>query len=123
MEIIDKRPRSAVGEMHESFKEMLSHRYFIRVHMAVMLSLVGVSGILASRLLLALGLRSMALRYPFAILFSYLFCSSAPSWAPAYSSFIRPRRSCRKPRFRRSSPRVSLERPETPTIPAGWEAS
>ena len=50
---------------------MLTHRYFIRVHMTVMLGLVGIAGILASRILLAMGMRSMALRYPIAVAVSY----------------------------------------------------
>lgn len=51
---------------------MLTHRYFIRAHMAVMLGLVGIAGILASRILVAMGMRSMALRYPIAVAVSYL---------------------------------------------------
>ena len=50
---------------------MLTHRYFIRVHMAIMLSLVVLAGVMASRALLFLGVRGMVFRYPLAVIGSY----------------------------------------------------
>jgi hypothetical protein len=63
---------TAIGDAHEKFKTMLTHRYFIRVHMAIMLSLVVVAGVMASRALLSLGVRPMVFRYPLAVVSSYL---------------------------------------------------
>ena len=50
---------------------MLSHRYFIRVHMAIMLSLVVLAGLMASRAMLFMGMRAMVFRYPLAVAASY----------------------------------------------------
>jgi hypothetical protein len=61
-----------VVDIHARFCNALSHRYFIRLHMSAMLALVLLSGALASRLLLAAGVTSMGLRYPIAVLLSYL---------------------------------------------------
>src|SRR5690348_11493644 len=62
----------AVADLHARFCGALTHRYFIRAHMSTMLALVLLSGLLASRLLLRAGVASMALRYPVAVILSYL---------------------------------------------------
>ncbi len=62
---------SGVSDMHARFCGALTHRYFIRVHMTVMLSLVILSGVLAGRLLGMAGVGNMGLRYPAAVLVSY----------------------------------------------------
>ena len=61
-----------VADMHARFCSGLTHRYFIRAHMTVMLSLVLLSGLVASRALLRAGVTNMGLRYPIAVLFSYV---------------------------------------------------
>jgi hypothetical protein len=61
-----------VADLHARFCNALSHRYFIRVHMSAMLVLVLLSGALASRLLLFAGVTGMDLRYPIAVVLSYL---------------------------------------------------
>jgi hypothetical protein len=61
-----------VADLHARFCSGLTHRYFIRAHMTVMLSLVLLSGLVASRALLRAGVTNMGLRYPIAVLFSYV---------------------------------------------------
>jgi len=58
--------------LHDRFKNAITHRYFIRVHMTILLSLVVVSGLLASKLLTLAGLTDMAVRYPLMVALSYL---------------------------------------------------
>ncbi|HKD11691.1 MAG TPA: hypothetical protein VKE50_06425 [Thermoanaerobaculia bacterium] len=58
--------------LHDRFRAALTHRYFIRLHMSVLLALVLLSGILASRLLIAAGVENMAVRYPIAVVISYI---------------------------------------------------
>ncbi|HEY3134418.1 MAG TPA: hypothetical protein VGL29_00060, partial [Blastocatellia bacterium] len=55
------------------FKHNLLERFFVRFHMTLALSGVCVSGLLVSKLLLELGLRSMLERYLVAVCVSYLF--------------------------------------------------
>lgn len=62
---------SGVSDMHARFCSALTHRYFIRVHMTVMLGLVLLSGVLAGRLLWMAGVANMGFRYPAAVLVSY----------------------------------------------------
>jgi hypothetical protein len=61
-----------LGDMHERFCSGLTHRYFIRAHMTVMLSMVLLSGLVASRALLRAGVTNMGLRYPISVFFSYV---------------------------------------------------
>jgi hypothetical protein len=56
----------------QQFKRRIVHDYFVRVHMGLILAAVIASGVLTSRLLLELHVHSMRLRYPLAILGSYL---------------------------------------------------
>ena len=62
---------SRVSDLHARFCGALTHRYFIRVHMTVMLTLVLASGALAGRLLLRTGVSNMGFRYPAVVLLSY----------------------------------------------------
>ena len=62
--------RQAEGE--EGFKRRVAHDCFVRFHMTLILSAVVASGVLGSRLMLMAGVHSMRLRYPLAILASYL---------------------------------------------------
>jgi len=64
--------REQVGDFHRRFCGALTHRYFIRVHMTVMMALVVLTGVLSSRGLLRAGLTNMAWRYPLAVAISYL---------------------------------------------------
>jgi hypothetical protein len=58
--------------LHDRFRNALTHRYFIRLHMTVMMALVVLSGLLASRLLLRAGVTHMGIRYPISVTVSYL---------------------------------------------------
>ncbi len=58
--------------LHDRFKAALTHRYFIRLHMTILLALVLLTGLLASRLLTRAGLLDMGLRYPIAVALSYI---------------------------------------------------
>jgi len=62
----------SVTSLHDRFKCALTHRYFIRLHMTILVLLVLLAGLLASRGLTHTGVRNMGLRYPIAVLFSYL---------------------------------------------------
>jgi hypothetical protein len=63
---------ASATSLHDRFRNALTHRYFIRVHMTVMMTLVVLSGLLASRLLFSAGVTHMGIRYPIAVTISYL---------------------------------------------------
>ncbi len=65
----------AVSREHaiQRVKERLARDSFPRIQMALLVSLTGGFGLLASFTLLQFGLDSMAVRYPVALLFSYTF--------------------------------------------------
>jgi hypothetical protein len=54
------------------FRQQIVHDCFVRFHMSLILSAVIASGVLTSKLLLDLGVHSMRLRYPIAVLGSFL---------------------------------------------------
>jgi hypothetical protein len=54
-------------------KDRLMHESFPRMQMALIVALTGGFGLLASFTMLQLGMDSMAVRYPLALLFAYLF--------------------------------------------------
>lgn len=54
------------------FRQRLLTRYFVRLHMTLILGAVVLSGVITSKLLLMAGLRSMPIRYPIAVLLAYL---------------------------------------------------
>ena len=65
--------------MHQhkiSFIERFKNRLPLRLHMTLILLATGLSGLLTTRRLLATGVESIVVRYPLAVLFSYLmfFC-------------------------------------------------
>jgi len=66
------RTPASVMSLHDRFKCGLTHRYFIRLHMTILVLLVLMAGLLASRGLTRAGVRHMGVRYPIAVLFSYL---------------------------------------------------
>ncbi|HEY6930853.1 MAG TPA: hypothetical protein VJA66_14335 [Thermoanaerobaculia bacterium] len=61
-----------IASLHERFRSALTKRYFVRLHMTVMILLVLLSGLIASRLLLLAGISHMGIRYPLAVLVSYV---------------------------------------------------
>lgn len=64
-----------------SFTERLKKRYSLRFHMSLILLTTVCSGFLATRLLLALHLDNVLLRYPLAVIFAYLvFFVSVKLW-------------------------------------------
>ena len=63
---------ASATSLHDRFRNALTHRYFIRLHMTVMMTLVVLSGLLASRLLLRAGVTHMGIRYPISVVISYL---------------------------------------------------
>ncbi len=56
----------------QTFVRRIRARFFLRVHMALILVATALSGLLASKLLLEAGVGSMTARYPLAVLLSYL---------------------------------------------------
>lgn len=56
----------------QQLQRIITGRFFVRFHMTLILGGVFLSGIASSKLLLELGIRSMALRYPLAVTFSYV---------------------------------------------------
>lgn len=55
----------------EDFKQRFPERYLVRIHMTLLLLGVSVSGLLASKILLEFGLRSMLVRYLIAVCIAY----------------------------------------------------
>ena len=60
------------GRFRKKFKELILKRYFIRFHMGLIVSAVTMSGVLTSKLMLALGVTSVLWRYPLAVAGSFL---------------------------------------------------
>jgi hypothetical protein len=61
-----------VDRLHDKFKNQISRRLFVRVHMSFMLSIVITTGVLGSWLFRQVGLKNMAVRYPLMVLISYV---------------------------------------------------
>ena len=73
--------RPTLATWRGRFQEQVKRSFLVRFHMALMLGAVAVVGMIASRMLSRLGLESMALRYPLAVLSSYLaFCGLVRLW-------------------------------------------
>jgi hypothetical protein len=73
----------------------MGKRYFIRLHMTVMMALVLLAGLLASRALTYAGLRNMGVRYPAAVVVSYLaFLGLVRLWI-AYVARVSRKKSAR----------------------------
>jgi hypothetical protein len=62
----------AQDDLHRAVTRRITQRFFLRWHMAAILACVLLSGVVASALLLHLGLRSMPWRYALAVAGSYL---------------------------------------------------
>lgn len=62
----------AIERLHEKFKSLISRKFFVRIHMSAMLTIVILSGVIGSRLLRFAGLRNMTFRYSLMVLISYL---------------------------------------------------
>ena len=60
------------GDVRQTITRRLTQRFFLRWHMVAILACVLLSGVVASALLLHLGLRSMPWRYVLAVAGSYL---------------------------------------------------
>jgi hypothetical protein len=60
------------GDQEGTWRDRIVHRFFVRLHMTLILSAVIASGMLASKTMLVLGMHSLRLRYPLAVLASYL---------------------------------------------------
>src|SRR5512140_3211392 len=68
-------PRTAVRTKPKTpfhgFKERFLRGFLVRFHMSLILAAVTASGVLSSNLLLVMGVHSLRLRYPIAVLISY----------------------------------------------------
>lgn len=70
---------SAASE--KRFEAVLQHRFFLRLHMAAMLMVTLVAGILADRLLARIGVSRLAIRYFVSVVAAYaVFVSSVKLW-------------------------------------------
>lgn len=84
------RRKARRGEATESeVRKSILERFFLRFHMSLILGAVVLVGLLASKALLGLGVTSMPLRYPLAVLVSYaIFFACVRAWiwyvTPAY---------------------------------------
>lgn len=58
-------------EVEPRLEQRIAHRFFVRFHMSLILTAVIASGVLTSKALLELGVHSLRLRYPLAVLGSY----------------------------------------------------
>src|SRR5882672_4736829 len=56
----------------QRFKERILHTYFVRCDMSLILLVVVASGVGASKLLLECGIHSLPVRYPLALIISFL---------------------------------------------------
>lgn len=54
------------------FLKRIKERFFLRFHMSLILIATALSGLLATKLLLLLNVKEMLIRYPLAVVFSYL---------------------------------------------------
>lgn len=62
----------ALLEKKNRFKEFLKKRFSLRLHMFLILTATFLSGLLATKILLLLHVNNMFIRYPLAVIFSYL---------------------------------------------------
>jgi len=63
--------RLGTRDPRTEFKQSLARRFVVRFHMTLMLAALGASGLLISKVLLEVGVRSMLERYLIAVAFSY----------------------------------------------------
>ncbi|MEN6374129.1 MAG: hypothetical protein ABFD75_05005 [Smithella sp.] len=73
--------------LRHAFERHLKHRYSLRLHMSAILLATTFSGILFSKILLFLGIVDFKIRYPVAVVFSYLvFFACVKLWLSWISS-------------------------------------
>src|SRR4030095_3200854 len=85
----------AANDPRDEFKQSLLKRFVVRFHMSLMLAALGASGVLVSKVLLELGVRSMLERYMIAVVSSYaLFFLFIKLWL-IYVSPSRPKHRSR----------------------------
>ena len=60
-----------LGKRKQAFLRDFSHRHALRWHMSIILIATGLSGILASKLFLSIGVHNFIIRYPTSILIAY----------------------------------------------------
>lgn len=65
-------PRGSLRDWRRKFKTAVKGQFLVRFHMAIILGVVTVVGMLANKLLFVAGVPTMALRYPAAVAISYL---------------------------------------------------
>ena len=56
----------------EKFTERLKRRFPLRQHMTLILTATGLSGLLTTRILLALGVESIVIRYPLGLFIRFI---------------------------------------------------
>lgn len=54
------------------FTTYIKERFFLRFHMSLILTATALSGLLVTKILLLLNVKEMLVRYPLAVVFSYL---------------------------------------------------
>ena len=64
--------KDSSGSVAQRFKERILHTYFVRCDMSLILLVVVASGVGSSKLLLESGVHSLLIRYPLALLVSFL---------------------------------------------------
>jgi len=69
---MQRRDIASPESASQRYERRIAHDYFVRCHMSLILAAVIASGVLASKGLLDLGIHSLRLRYPIAVLSSYL---------------------------------------------------
>lgn len=62
---------AGIGSRRQRFLRAFRERFFLRFHMTLIMAAVMISGVLASKILWLLGVGSMAVRYPMAVVCSY----------------------------------------------------
>jgi hypothetical protein len=78
---------SQVPPSEKRLADALQHRFYLRVHMAAMLTATLLAGLITTRLLLAAGVRNFAVRYGIAVVVAYaVFITSVKLWL-AYIGF------------------------------------
>ncbi len=64
--------RDPLTSRKEKFRNFLKHRLFLRFHMSLILLGTAAAGLVAAKILYLYGVKSMFIRYPASVLFSYI---------------------------------------------------
>lgn len=84
-------------ERKNRFGRFLGDRFFLRFHMFLILTATALAGLLATKILLMLHVKNMFIRYPFAVILSYLaFFGFVKLWLLYLSSSSGSRRVAKK---------------------------